>query len=156
MAAAVGAVISVGASLFGGYKQMQAQEKMVKAQKKAEKLREQQMNLQAMRERRDVIRNSILARSTALATTTAQGASAPGSSALGGAYGQIGGEANRQTLAINQNQSIGAGIFAANRQYYQGTQMMGQGQAIAGAGQAVGQVMTSGPGKYKLGGVTIW
>lgn len=156
MAAAVGAVVSVGASLFGGYKQMQAQEKMVKAQQRAEKLREQQMNLQATRERREVIRNAILARSTALATTTAQGASSSGSSALGGAYGQIAGDANRQTLAINQNQNIGSGIFAANRQYFAGTQQMGVGQAITGAGQAVGGFLSSGPGKYKLGNVTIW
>jgi hypothetical protein len=137
MAAAVATAVSVGSALFGGYQQMQGQKMMIKAQQRAEKLRERQMNLQAMRERRDVIRNSILARSTALAQTTAQGAAAAGSSALGGAYGQIGGDRGRQTVAINQNQEIGAGIFKANRQYFRGTQQVGMGQAIAGAGEAI-------------------
>lgn len=149
------AVITLGSALVGGFMQYKGQEKMIQAQKKAEKLREQQMNLQAARERREVIRQSILARSTALATTTSQGASAPGSSALGGAYGQIAGDANRQTLAINQNQSIGQGIFRANRQYFSGSQTMGMGSAIAGAGQAVGNFMTSAFGGKTLGGVKI-
>jgi len=149
------AVITLGSALVGGFMQYKGQEKMIQAQKKAEKLREQQMNLQAARERREVIRQSILARSTALATTTSQGASAPGSSALGGAYGQIAGDANRQTLAINQNQSIGQGIFRANRQYFSGSQTVGMGSAIAGAGQAVGNFMTSEFGGKTLGGVKI-
>lgn len=154
--ATAAAIIGLGANLIGGYTQMKANEKMVKAQQRAERLRERQMNLQAMRERREVIRNSILARATALTTTTAQGASAPGSSALGGAYGQIGGDRGRQTLAINQNQEIGQGIFAANRQYHSGTRMMGTGQAISGVGQAVSGFLETGPGSYKLGPVTIW
>lgn len=155
MAAAVATAVSVGSALFGGYKQMQGQKEMVKAQQKAEKLRERQMNLQAMRERRDVIRQSILARSTALAQTTAQGASAAGSSALGGAYGQIGGDAGRQTVAINQNQQIGQGIFKANRQYFAGTQQVGMGQAIAGAGEAISGGLTSSFGGKKFMGISI-
>lgn len=148
------AVITLGSTLVGGYMQYKGQEKQIKAQQKAEKLRERQMNLQAMRERREVIRQSILARSTALAQTTAQGAAAPGSSALGGAYGQISGDKNRMTVAINQNQQIGQGIFKANRQYFQGSQQIGMGQAVAGAGQAVGSFLESafgGKGKTVAG-----
>jgi len=144
MAAAISlgaTALSIGSSLYGSRQQAKGQEKMIKAQQKAERLREQQMNLQAMRERRDVIRQSILARSTALATTTAQGAAHQGSSALGGAYGQISGDKNRQTVAINQNQEIGQGIFAANRDYFKGTKQVGMGQAISGAGQAIGSVL---------------
>jgi hypothetical protein len=155
MAAAVATAVGVGASLLGGYQQLQGQRMMIKAQQRAEKLRERQMNLQAMRERREVIRNSILARSTALATTTAQGAAAQGSSALGGAYGQIGGDAGRQTVAINQNQEIGKGIFKANRQYFRGTQQVGMGQAIAGAGEAISGGLTSAFGGKKFMGITI-
>jgi hypothetical protein len=149
------AAITLGSSLIGGYMQYKGQEKMIQAQKKAERLRERQMNLQAMRERREVVRQSILARSTALATTTAQGAASQGSSALGGAYGQIGGEAGRQRVAINQNQEIGQGIFKANRQYFSGTQQMGMGQAVAGAGQAVGGFFESAFGGKTIGGVKI-
>jgi len=149
------AAITLGASLVGGFMQYKGQEKMIQAQKKAERLRERQMNLQAMRERREVVRQSILARSTALATTTAQGAAGQGGSALGGAYGQIGGEAGRQRVAINQNQEIGQGIFRANRQYFSGTQQMGLGQAVAGAGQAVGGFLESAFGGKTIGGVKI-
>lgn len=146
MASAIPALITVGASLVGGALSMKGQQDMVKAQQKAEKLRERQMNLQAARERREAIRQSILARSTALAQTTAQGASAPGSSALGGAYGQIGGDVGRNVLAINQNQKIGQGIFAANRQYYQASVLQGWGQAVAGGGKAVGDFVSTLPG----------
>lgn len=135
------AAITLGSAVVGGVLQYKGQQKMIAAQQKAERLRERQMNLQAMRERREVIRNSILARSTALATTTAQGAAAPGSSALGGVYGQIGGDRGRQTLAINQNQEIGKGIFAANRQYFAGSQTMGLGSAVTGIGAATGDFL---------------
>lgn len=148
------AAITLGSAIVGGVMQYQGQKKMIQAQQKAERLRERQMNLQAMRERREVVRNSILARATALATTTAQGASAPGSSALGGAYGQIAGDRGRQTLAINQNQEIGKGIFAANRQYFAGSQTAGLGSAVAGVGSAVGQTLTDqfkGTGKTFMG-----
>lgn len=137
------AAIAIGSAAVGGFMQYKGQQKMIQAQQKAERLRERQMNLQAMRERRDVIRNAILARSTALAQTTAQGAAAPGSSALGGAYGQISGDKNRQTVAINQNQEIGQKIFAANRQYFAGSQTMGMGSMVSGFGQAVSSALSN-------------
>lgn len=146
------AAISIGSAVVGGVLQYQGQKKMIQAQQKAERLRERQMNLQAMRERRDVIRNAILARSTALATATSQGATAPGSSALGGAYGQIAGDKGRQTVAINQNQEIGQGIFKANRQYFAGTQTMGLGSAVSGVGSAVGGTLND---RYKGTGKTF-
>lgn len=149
------AAITLGSALVGGFFQYKGMQQQVEAQKKAERLRERQMNLQAMRERRESIRQAVLARSTALATATSQGASAPGSSALGGAYGQIQGERNRQILAINQNQQIGQGIFAANRDYFRGTQTSGFGSAIAGAGQAVGSFLESSFAGKSVGGVKI-
>lgn len=151
------AAINLGSALVGGFMQYKGMQTQIKAQQKAEKLRERQMNLQAMRERREVIRQSILARSTALAQTTAQGAAASGSSALGGAYGQISGDKNRQIVAINQNQQIGQGIFKANRQYFAGSQQIGMGQAVAGAGEAISSFLTTtfgGTGKT-IGGVKI-
>jgi len=149
------AAITLGSTLFGGFKQMQGEKEQIKAQKKAEKLRERQMNLQAMRERREVIRQATLARSTALATATSQGAAAPGSSGLGGAYGQISGEAGRQKVAINQNQQIGQGIFAANRQYFQGSTQIGMGRAVAGGGQAVGSFLDSSFKGKSVAGIPI-
>jgi len=149
------AAITLGSTLVGGFMQMKGEKKQIEAQKKAEKLRERQMNLQAMRERREVIRQATLARSTALATATSQGAAAPGSSGLGGAYGQIAGEANRQKVSINQNEQIGSGIFAANRQYFQGSQQIGTGKAVAGTGQAIGSFLESAFGGKSVGPVKI-
>lgn len=149
------AAITLASTLVGGAISYKGQQDQIKAQQKAEKLRERQMNLQAMRERREVIRQSILARSTALAQTTAQGASAVGSSALGGAYGQISGDKNRQIVAINQNQQIGQGIFKANNQYFKASQVVGMGQAVAGAGQAVGTFLDSAFGGKSIGPVKV-
>jgi hypothetical protein len=150
------AAIAIGSAAVGGFLQYKGQKQMIQAQQRAERLRERQMNLQAMRERREVVRNSILARATALATTSAQGASAPGSSALGGAYGQIGGDRGRQTLAINQNQEIGQGIFKANRQYFSGTQTQGMGSAVSGFGQAVSSsINNSSFANKKIMGVPV-
>lgn len=144
MAAAIGAAISVGATLAGSAIQMNAMQKQTAALKDAERLREKQMTLQAQRERREAIRQASVARATALAATTNQGASAPGSSALGGAYGQIEGQKNRQTLAINQNLAIGQGIFAANNRYSSASLQAGIGEGIAGMGQATGNFITKG------------
>jgi len=153
------AAVTAVASVAGSYLQYKGQQQQTAALQKAERLRERQMNLQAQRERRDTIRQAMAARATALATATSQGASAAGSSALGGAYGQIQGEANRQTLAINQNQQIGKGIFAANRAYSQGTLTSGFGSMVAGIGGAVGGLLESGVNAgaipSKVGGVKI-
>jgi hypothetical protein len=153
------AAVTAVASIAGGYLQYKGQQQQTAALQKAERLRERQMNLQAQRERRDAIRQAMAARATALATATSQGASAPGSSALGGAYGQITGEANRQVLAINQNQEIGAGIFKANRQYSQASLTTGFGSMVAGVGAATGNLLTAGVSSdvipKKIGGVVI-
>jgi hypothetical protein len=124
--------------------QYKGQQQQAQALQRAERLRERQMNLQAQRERRDTIRQAMVARATSLATATAQGASAAGSSALGGAYGQIQGEAGRQVLAINQNQEIGQGIFAANRAYSRASLTTGFGQLISGVGNAAGEFLQLG------------
>lgn len=78
----------------------------------AENLRKQQMELDAMRSRREVIRNAVAARAQSLTAAFAQGAQ--NSSGLFGSLNQITAEAGRQGLAISQNLSIGRGIFAAN------------------------------------------
>jgi hypothetical protein len=146
------AAVTAVASVAGSYLQYKGQQQQTAALQKAERLRERQMNLQAQRERRDAIRQAMAARATALATATTQGASSAGSSALGGAYGQIQGEANRQTLAINQNQQIGKGIFAANRAYSQGTLMSGFGSMVANTGAAIGTFMESAAKSMPKGG----
>ena len=104
------------AGTVGGFisqqRQADAQRQALAAQQQAEAERKKAMDLDAARRKRDIIRQSIAARSTALAVTTNQGASL--GSGLPGAYGGISGRTNVNELGVNQNQEIGASVFAAN------------------------------------------
>jgi hypothetical protein len=82
------------------------------ASARAEALRAKQMELDATRTQRQVVRAAILARATSLAAATNQGAGE--SSGFFGSLSQITSEANRQLGGIFQNLSIGRGIFKEN------------------------------------------
>lgn len=137
--------VALAATAAGAYKQYQAskaaqraQEQQIAAQQRAERLRERQMELDAARKRREVIRNMVLARSTALSNITAAGVNT-GSSALAGAEAGIMGQGGGQIQAVNQNQLIGAGMFDANADRAAGE--IAEGRARGDA--AFGQVLTS-------------
>jgi hypothetical protein len=106
----IGTAISAAGTVAGIAGQLMS----ASAAKKAEKLRETQMNLESAREKREIVRRSIMARSQALATGTAQGAQY--GSGVAGAMGNVTNQAASGLLGVNQNQQIGAGIFSANRQ----------------------------------------
>lgn len=72
------------------------------------------MNLDSDRRQLEIIRQQQRARSLALATSTAQGSARGGSSALGGAYGQISGQTETNLGAIRTSQQIGANVFGLN------------------------------------------
>ena len=118
---AIGTVVSV----FGQFKQADIA-------KKQEKLRKRQMNLEAQRRQRDIIREGIRARATASLTLPLRGA-AEGSGLQGG-YGQITGAMNRNILALGQDQAIGNKMFKRSAQYAD-----------------YGTVSSIGEGVYKLG-----
>lgn len=87
------------------------------ASAKAEALRERQMKLDAMRQRRQAFREAQIARATASSRAGGAGLSLMGgltSSATDGGQAQITTNSNNQLGAINQNLAIGEGIFAAN------------------------------------------
>ena len=105
------------------------------ASKRSEKLREQQMNLESARQRRQVIRNSIRARAMSLNSATAQGAST--GSGIQGGYGQIGSDTASNIQGINQGQQIGAGIFSANRDSAGAQELAAFGQGLGSLGGAV-------------------
>lgn len=105
--------VGLAAGLAGTAVQMNAASQAAAASKRAERLREQQMNLEAARQRRAAIRNALRARSVALTAATVQGAGS--GSGLQGGYGQIGQQAGENIQGINQATEIGAGIFQANR-----------------------------------------
>lgn len=105
------------------------------ASRRAERLREQQMRLDAMRRRRESIRQSMIANSVAASRGVAQGVG-EGSSVLFGALGQTQGELGRQVSYTNESEAIGAGIFQANRD-------IASAQAASSMFQQAGNLSTS-------------
>lgn len=122
-------LIGTGISAFGSIQQ-------AKGAERAEALRQRQMNLQADRERRNTIRQSIVARAQALNQGVAQGAS--DSSGLLGGLGQITAQGASNVQGINQGQQIGNQMFDANRQISRGQTL----QSIGSGFQQFGQYLT--------------
>jgi hypothetical protein len=122
------AVMAIG-GVVGAYGQFT----QAKASEKAEKLRKRQMNLEAMRKKREIIREGVMARAQALSAATAQGGAE--SSGLAGGYGQITGQVNRNLLATTQDQKLGNKMFKANQQYAQGGMISSVGSGVASVGQ---------------------
>jgi hypothetical protein len=83
-----------------------------KASEEAEKLRKQQMELDALRTRRNIMRDAARTRAMSLAVANAQGAK--DGSGFFGALAQVTGEEARQKLGLAQNLEIGRGIFSFN------------------------------------------
>lgn len=104
------AIMAIGTVISGVAALQQA-----KSAEKAEKIRKRQMNLEAVRQKREIIRQGIRARAEALSTATAQGGAE--SSGLQGGYGQIAGQQNRALLANEQDRRLGNKMFNANADY---------------------------------------
>lgn len=113
--------VSLGSSLFsafGGSKsskpnpQMQMMEMLLAARQNA--LRQQQMNLDAQRRKRDIIRSAQVA--TANAEAAAAGGGALNSSGIEGARAGISGQAGTNILGVSQNLEIGNQMFALDNQ----------------------------------------
>ena len=66
--------MSVGLSLVGGVVSALGSIGQAKASKKAEALRQQQMNLEAVRKQREMVREGIVARASATSNAVSQGA----------------------------------------------------------------------------------
>ncbi len=122
------------------------------ASKRAEKLRETQMNLEAARQRRQVIREGLRARAMALTSATAQGAGS--GSGLQGGYGQVGQRVGENMVGINQGTEIGAGIFQANRDGYSAQSLVSFGNGLSSLGGALidNAPTISRVGTYATGG----
>jgi hypothetical protein len=131
--AAIATVVGTGMQIYG----MQKQEA---AQQKAEDARQQQMNLDMQRKRREAMRQAVLARSTALTNATAQGAQQ--GSGLAGGIAQITGSEYRNIDALNQDKYLGNQVFAANREYAQGQMWAGFGSSIANTSGAISRMST--------------
>jgi hypothetical protein len=130
------AAVGTGVSAYGSVQ-------TANATKDAEMLRKKQMGLDAMRKRREILRESMMAKATALTNASAQGAQE--SSGLQGGYAQISGVASRGLTDVNQSEDIGKGIFDANAQ-------AASGQAVSAIGGGVKDIgMTMAGNNDKIG-----
>ncbi len=129
--------MAMGLSVVGGIVSAMGSMKQAAASAKAEKLRERMMGLEAMRKRREIIREGVVARATATSNATAQGAGE--GSALKGGIAQITGQTNRNTLASRQDEKLGHGVFSANASYAKAGGMIALGQGLSSLGSAFAQ-----------------
>lgn len=129
--AIAGAALSAFGTVFG----MVGQMKEAKALDKAEKVREQQMSLEANRRRREAIRQSTIARAEAVSNATAQGAGE--SSALAGGAAGATSMGARNASAATQDQMAGKAVFSYNRDASQARGMQAIGQGISSLGNIV-------------------
>ena len=130
--AGIAGAVSAAAGVAGTVISFMGARKAAKASERAEALRERQMNLQASRDRRNTVRQAVVARAQAISNATAQNAGE--GSGLAGGLGQISAQSGSNIQGINQGQEIGQGIFRANRDIAKGQGMQSLGQAIQGFG----------------------
>ena len=108
--AGVGAGAGLLGGLFGGKGGSSSSTAWIEMAMNA--VRQQQMNIDATRRRRDVIRQAQVAGANATAVAYNQGAG--NSSALTGALGQIAGQEGVNIQGIEQNRQLGNEMFALN------------------------------------------
>ena len=128
--------MAMGLSVIGGVVSAIGSMKQAKASAKAEKLRERMMSLEAIRKRREIVREGVVARAQATSNAVAQGAGE--GSGLQGGIAQITGRQNRNIVTSTQDEEIGHKVFKANRQYAKAGGMIALGQGISSLGSAFG------------------
>lgn len=154
------AAVGFGVSLFGSKKSDEGHEEFAAAQtqeieyeKQLEDQRKIQMNLDAGRRRREIIRTAVANRSYALAAATNQGAA--DSSGLQGAYGNIAGRENVDILGVSQNREIGNTMFGINRNLLDTKIAMAGAQSDIAEGQSTqalgGQILGSAGAISRVG-----
>lgn len=122
-------------SLAGTGMQVFGQMQQADAAAKAEKFRRNQMNLEAVRAKREQIRRAQVARASATSNAVTQGAQF--TSALEGGKAQVTNEAGRNMVAIEQDRRIGNLIFKANEDSAKAGKTIALGGGISSLGGAV-------------------
>lgn len=130
--AAVGVAVAAG----GAYMQYEGQKDAASAQRAQNALNERRTNLEANRKKRELYRQTMITRAQSLATSTNQGAG--GSSAQGGATGDIFNAGQYNVAGVNQGQDFSR-------------QNVGLNNAIGSAGT----MASMGSGMSSLGGSII-
>lgn len=131
--AGIGLAVGIASAGVSAYGTMQASE----ASQDAENLREKQMNLEATRKRREIIRQMILNQAIGKSNAANAGVSVTGDSSVAGAVAQQTNTAAQNTLAVNQSQTIGQGIFDANSRVAGAQAVSAWGQAGQNIGSSI-------------------
>lgn len=134
-----GAIVSHQESKDQAAAMNRASAESVAAQKRAERARRRQAQLQHDRERRSALRRAIIARSEAVSRIGGAGAGFD-SSALGGATGAIQSELGSQVSAINQNLDLGEEVFAANEAAAVAGDRFNRARSQVGVGGTIGNI----------------
>jgi len=111
-------------------------QKASKAQKRQEGIRNQQMQLDIMRKRRETVRKMLAARALGISNATIQGAVASDSAVQGG-ISQAVGTANVSSMELGQNAELGTAMFAANAQEAEGRGTASLGGAMQSWGSGM-------------------
>ena len=134
--------IGLATSAIGLFQANNAQNRATRVQsqisaqsQQVEKQRELQMHLDAMRLRREAIRQMVVTRSQALSNATLAGAG--DSSGLQGGLSQESAKGRQNVLGIYTNEDIGKEIFQRNEAISQLGTQLNQAQADVQAGQGL-------------------
>lgn len=106
-------LIGTGVSVASQGAQLIASQQAAAEQQKQEALRQKQMNLEADRQRREVIRQTQISQAMGI-NNAANSGGAIDSSVLSGIVGQNSTNAGYALGSINENESIGNALFASN------------------------------------------
>lgn len=133
-------IASIGLALgaAGAVVNYMGQSAVASAQRKQEKIRQTQMNLDVMRRRREMVRQMLIARALGVSNATNQGAVGSDSAVQGG-IAQATQTAAVGSMDLNQNSQLGTQMFAANAQEAQGRGIAGLGSAIGSWGSGLMQ-----------------
>lgn len=140
------AAIGLAGSIAGTIGQASASSKASSAQAQAAGAEEQiaqtnqqQLQLDAARQRRNIARQAVIARSTALSNATGQGAGFGASSGVQGGQSQATSQENFGLLTSAQNLTLGNSIFSLNQQVYQDNSRAATAQGQASMWGGIGQ-----------------
>jgi len=129
--AAGGAYTSYAAAQDAG----DANQSILQQQMEAERLRKQEMEMDARRKSLEIVRQSQVARSMALTNATSQ--NAQGGSGLQGGYGQIAGQEGFGLMGVSGALEIGRGMFDINQQIAMYKMQLAQAQTQAALGSGL-------------------
>lgn len=138
-AASAGAQVIGSIVGAGGYSTMaEGEQEQTKAQLQAERIRHRQMRLDFMRQRREVIRQALVARSSIIAESVAKGAEGD-SSVITGLSG-VATQRGRSLGQNKQNEALGNDLFKANMDYFKAGGKIAEGQGQVALGQGISNI----------------